>query len=103
MRNFYIFQINPEIEKITKDNPYELFHTLETIYYRSKDDVEISYLFFKKLINPIAIKDLDVALFKKFKENYFYTKYKNIHSMHDVYRHENTRLTLYRTYIKLET
>jgi len=103
MRQFYIFQINPDIEKITKENPYELFHTLETIYYRTKDEVQLGYLFLTQLITPIAVKELDIALFKKYKENYFYMKYKNIHSMHDVYRKENTKLSIYKSYMKLET
>ncbi len=103
MRNFYIFEINPDIKKMTKEIPYELFHTLETIYYQRKEDVNLSYHFLTQLIRPIAIKDLDIAIFKKFKDNYFYTKYKNVHNMHDVYRKENTRLTLYKTFMKLET
>lgn len=103
MRNFYIFQINPDIKKMTQESPYDLFHTLETIYYRSPDDVQLSYMFLKQLIVPIELKELDIALFKKFKENYFYTKYKNVHKMHDVYRQENTTLILYKTYLKLET
>ena len=46
---------------------------------------------------------MDILLFKRYKENYFYMKYRNIHSMHDVYRKENTVLTLNKTYLKLET
>ncbi len=103
MRVFYIFQIKKDLEKITKENPYMLFHTLETIYYREPDDIKLGYMFLKQIIEPIAIKDLDVLLFKKYKENYFYMKYRNVHSMHDVYRKENTTLTLNKTYIKLET
>jgi len=103
MRVFYIFQISADIGKVTKENPYELFHTLEVIYYRMKDDINLGYVFMTQLIEPIKIKELDIALFKRYKENYFYTKYRNVHSMHDVYRKENTKLTLYKTYLKLET
>lgn len=103
MRNFYIFEIKESIKKITKENPYELFHTLETIYYQKKEDIETSYIFLKQLIEPIKIKELDISLFKNFKENYFYTKYKNIHKMHDIYRKETSCLTLFKTYLKLET
>lgn len=103
MRSFYIFQINNDIEKVTKESPYELYHSLETIYYRTHEDENLGYVFLNQLIKPIAVKELDVALFKKYKENYFYMKYRNMHSMHDVYRKENTKLTLYKTYIKLET
>jgi len=79
-----------------------LFHTLETIYYH-REDSGPSYLFLKQLIAPISIKELDILLFKRFKENYFYTKYKNVHRMYDVYRSENTTLKLFKTYLKLET
>ena len=41
--------------------------------------------------------------FKNFKENYFYTKYKNVHSMHDVYRKETTILKLHNTYLSLKS
>ncbi len=102
MRNFYIFEIREDIKKITKENPYELFHTLETIYYQ-KEDKRLTVHFLSQLLNPILIKDLDIALFRRFKENYFYTKYKNVHTMHDVYRKEDTRLILNKSYLKLET
>ena len=102
MRVFYIFQIKKDLTKITKENPYTLFHTLETIYYREPDDIKLGYVFLKQIIDPIPIKELDILLFKRYKENYFYMKYRNIHSMHDVYRKENTVLTLNKTYLKLE-
>lgn len=103
MRNFFIFEIKDSIKKVTKENPYELFHTLETIYYQSKEEAQTSFNFLIQLIDPIKIKDLDISLFKQYKENYFYTKYKNIHKMHDIYRKEQTTLSLYKVYLKLET
>lgn len=102
MRTFYFFEIKPELVVLLKDNPYELFKTLETIYYKNVD-LETSYQFIRQLINPISIKNLDISLFKHYKENYFYTKYKNVHSLHDVFRKENTILKLYKTYLKMET
>lgn len=103
MRHFYIFQINPDIVKLTKNKPYELFHTLETIYYRTSDDINLGYVFINQLIDLIAVKELDIDIFKTYKNNYFYMKYKNVHSMHDVYRRENTTLTIHKTYLKLDT
>ncbi len=103
MRHFYIFKITSSCEKIWKKNPYELYHTLEMIYYRNEDDIYLGNKMIKQLIVPIAIKELDFALFSHFKNNYFYMKYKNIHSMHDVYRNENTILTLHKSYLKLDT
>ena len=92
MRNFYIFEINDAVKKMTYQEPYELFHTLETIYFQKKEDTMLSFRFLSQLIKPISIHELDRLLFLHYKENYFYTKYKNVHTMHDVYRSENTRL-----------
>lgn len=102
MRNFYIFQISEDIEKSLKNNPYELFHALELIYYRAGYP-KFQYNLVKQLIEPLDTKKIDVTLFKAFKDNYFYTKYKNIHSMHDVYRKENTHLTIHKSYLNLQT
>jgi len=102
MRIFYIFAIKEEVKTLTKESPYDLFHTLETIYYQKEEKVR-NAKFLEQLIDPIKVKEFDILLFKQYKENYFYMKYKNIHSMHDVYRQENTILKLYKTYIKLET
>ena len=64
MRNFYIFKIKKEVKHITKENPYDLFHTLETIYYH-KEDTGASYIFLRQLIEPISIRELDILLFKQ--------------------------------------
>ena len=64
MRTFYFFEIKPELVALLKDNPYELFKTLETIYYQNLD-LETSYQFIRQLINPIPIKNLDIPKTKK--------------------------------------
>ncbi len=102
MRHFYVFKINPSVSKVFKNRPYEVFHTLEMLYYRN-DDIHFGNRFVRQLIFPISIKELDIMLFKKFKNNYFYMKYKNVHSVHDFYRKESTVLSLYKTFIRLDT
>ena len=74
MRTFYLFEIKEDLKQMLKKTPYELYRTLETIYYET-NEVEVSFLFLKQLITPISIKQLDVALFKRFKDNYFYKTY----------------------------
>ncbi len=103
MRRFYIFKINPSMALLWKKNPYELFHTLEVIYYHGFEGVNISLAGENSIIRPICLKDIDVSLFKDYKNNYFYMKYKNVHSMHDVYRKEDTILSLHKNYIRLDT
>ncbi|MBR1818480.1 MAG: sporulation inhibitor of replication protein SirA [Bacilli bacterium] len=102
MRNFYIFQIQKDMEPTLKKNPYELFHTLQTIYYE-KNPSDLQFHLVRQLIEKMDIKTMDIEIFKALKENYFYTKYKSIHSMHDVYRKENSVLILHPTYLNLKT
>ena len=102
MRHFYIFQIKSEIESSLKSNPFELFKALQTIYYE-KYPSQFQYAFISQLIEKMDIKEMDISLFKTFKDNYFYTKYKNVHSMHDVYRKETTILKLHKTYLSLKS
>ncbi len=103
MRYFYIFKINKDMSKIMKDNSYLLYHTLETFYFRSLDDVRLGNVLSRQIIEPIESKKIDIMLFKHYQNNYFYMKYKNIHKLHDVYRRENTELRIYKTYLKMKT
>ncbi len=103
MRQFYIFKIKNEYANLTKKNPYHLFHTLEQIYYVDRTEIELGLDLFQKIIEPFNPKQLDIELFKKYKDNYFYTKYSNVHQIHDIYRHENTKLTVCKTYLGLES
>ena len=91
MRHFYIFKINPSVSKVFKNRPYEVFHTLETLYYRTDDDIYLGKNFVKQFIFPISLKELDIM------------KYKNVHSLHDFYRKESTTLSLHKTFLKLDT
>ena len=46
---------------------------------------------------------MDINLFKQYKDNYFYTKYRNTHQIYDVYRHEKTKLVVKKTYLEIES
>jgi len=103
MRQFYIFKIKEEYAILTKKNPYHLYHTLEQIYYVDPSEIHLGLDLFDRIIEPFNRKQMDIELFKKYKENYFYSKYSNIHQIHDVYRRENTKLTVCRTYLGMES
>ena len=83
MREFYIFQIKEDLLALFKDNPYELFHTLETIYYN--------------------MYNFNNYIYSKYKDNYFYTKYLDTHKIYDIYKKENSVLKVYNTYLKISS
>lgn len=103
VRVFYVFKIKSEYAILTKKNPYHLYKTLEQIYYVDQSDINLGMDLFEKMIDPFHQREMDIELFKKYKDNYFYTKYRNIHQIHDVYRRENTKLTVCKTYLQLES
>ena len=53
MRIFYIFRINKEMEVLLKDNPYNLFKSLEDIYLLDKTSIGIGKDLLDQLIVPI--------------------------------------------------
>lgn len=103
MRQFFIFKIKDEFAILTKKNPNHLYRTLEQIYYVDRNDLELGIDLFERIIEKLNPKQIDIDLFKKYKENYFYTKYRNVHQIYDVYRHEKTKLIVNRTYLEMES
>ena len=79
MRTFYIFKIKEEYATLTEKNPYQLFHMLDFIY------------------------TLDISEAKKYQEDYFYTKFKNIHQVHNYYKEEETKLMIKKHYLLLKS
>lgn len=103
MRTFYIFKIKEEYAILTKNNPYSLFRMLEFIYNLDKKDVSRGADMFYKLIESFNSKNLDIQLFKKYQDNYFYTKFKNVHQVHNVYKKEESKLVVRKHYLLLES
>ena len=84
MRTFYIFKINKEMSILLKENPYNLFRSLEGIYYM--DIVNAS--FGKDLLD-----DIIVPIDK--------TKYNQL--IYDKYRNEDTNIIVKNSHILLKT
>lgn len=103
MRTFYIFKVKEEYATLTKNNPYQLFRMLEFIYNLDKQEVEEGADLFYKMIEKLNNKKLDIQIFKKYHEDYFYMKFKNIHQVNNVYKKEASKLILKNHYLILES
>lgn len=103
MRTFYAFKINREFSILMKKNPYHLFSTLESIYHLDKQEWQLGMDLFHYLITPFNPKELDVHIFKNYKNNYFYTKFKNVHRMNNIYKEEETKLVVNKTYLLIRS
>ncbi|MCI8466746.1 MAG: sporulation inhibitor of replication protein SirA [Bacilli bacterium] len=103
MRQFFIFKIKEEYAILTKQNPHHLYRTLEQIYYVDQQDLQLGVDLFERMIEKLNPRQIDIDLFKNYKDNYFYSKYRNIHQIYDVYRQERTKLIVNRTYLEMES
>ena len=85
MRTFFIFKIKEEYATLTKNNPFHLFKMFNYIYNLDETEVKNGINLFDKLALPFEMKRIDIDIFKKYQDNYFYTKFKNVHKINNIY------------------
>lgn len=76
---------------------------LEYIYHLDKKEAFNGADLFYKIIEKLNSKSLDIQLFKKYQDNYFYTKFKSIHQMNNIYKKEQSKLEIHNHYLLLES
>ena len=102
MRVYFIFDIKKEFINLYKGNERILYNILKEVYYLEKEEVEYGYHVFKQLVNPIDKNKIDRYLFLKLHQDIPYYKRKNTHYYNNLYRDEISRLTVKKSYIKIE-
>ena len=103
MRTFYIFKIKEEYANLTKNNPYHLFKMLFYIYNLEKEDISRGIKLFNKMTDNFNSKKIDIDIFKNYRENFFYTKFKNIHQINNVYKKEESKLIIRKKFLLLKS
>ncbi len=103
MRTFYIFKIKEEYAILTKKNPYSLYRMFDYIYTLDKEEIEKGIDLFSQVVDCLNEKKLDQLLLKKYKENYFYIKYRNLHQVHNLYNREESKLWIKKHYLLLKS
>jgi len=102
MKVYYIFKIKKEFVNLYKDTPSILYNILKNIYYMDKDSVEYGYHLFNQLIETLDKIKLDRDLYIKMHQDIPYTKQKDIHEIHNLYKDEISKLRINNFYMKLE-
>lgn len=103
MRKFYIFNINYEFTILNNDNGFDLYKQMESIHNLDKDNFYNAIKLYETIAHTIDKNDLNKEIYKKYKDNYFYTKYKNTHMINNYYRKEESKLTINKAYLILES
>lgn len=102
MKVYYIFKLKDEITELYKDTPSVLYNILRNIYYLDREEVDYGYNLFKQLTLPVEKNRLDRELFIKFHGDIPYFKRKDIHYINNLYKNEVSRLSISKSYLKLE-
>ena len=103
MRTFYIFKINKEMGILMKECPYNLFRSLEGIYYLDKVNVSLGKDLLDNLIVPIDKYNYNKLIYDKNKDNDFYMKVGDNHRIINKYRKEDTSIIVKNSHILLKT
>ncbi len=103
MRTFYIFEINPEFATLLKDSPYNLFKSMESIYYTNKQNIYSAFNIYEQLVHPLDKKLLNQQIYDSHKDSDIYTKFNNTHMINNFYNDEQTKLTINSSFILLKS
>ena len=103
MRTFYIFKINYEMGILLKESPYNLYRSLEGIYYLDKTSVGYGKDLLDNLIVPIDKDKYNRLIYDKNKDNDFYMKIGDNHKIVNKYRKEDTSISVKNSHILLKT
>ena len=103
MRRFFIFNIKEEYAVLTKNNPYHLFKMFYYISNLNENELSNGILLFNKLTLPFNMKRIDIDIFKKYQDNYFYTKFKNIHKINNIFKNEESTLIVHKYFLELRS
>lgn len=103
MRTFYIFKIKKELAILTKETPYNLYHTIDNLYYLDNFNMGISNKVYYNLFDKFDPDYINKRIKNLFKSNRYYSFVDNIHKIDNKYRPENSTLKVYKSHIILKS
>lgn len=103
MRTFYIFKIKKELTILTKETPYNLFRTIEHLYYLDNDSMGVSFKIYNDLFDLFDKEYINKRINSLFKNNRYYSNNDDIHRVYNKYRPETSVLKVYRSHLLLKS
>lgn len=99
MRTYYIFNINREMSILTKDSPYMLFKSLESIYKAGRGDLFIASNLYEQLASKFNKDIINNRISIDFHDDQFYMYNNNHHSYYNKYRDETCNIEVKNSYL----
>ena len=99
MRTYYIFNVNREMSILTKDSPYMLFKSFQSIYESDKSDLYMASNLYEQLASKFNKQLLNEKISNHYKGNQHYMYTKDHHSYHNRYKNESCDITIKNSYM----
>ena len=103
MRTYFIFKIKRHYANFTKNKPYYIYITIEDMYYLKQKELLGPNNLFLQIHEKFNTEILNSIIYDKYKDQYTYTKYQNIHRINDYYKEEQTKMIINSRYIVIKT
>ena len=103
MRTFYIFKIKKELTILTKETPYNLYRTIENLYYLDSSSLGVSFKIYNDLFDTLDKDYINKRITNLFKNNRYYSYENDRHIIYNKYRPENSILKVYKSHIILKS
>lgn len=101
MRTFYIFKINNMFQNFYNDKVNMLYNMFTEIYNSNNSELINNFRLFEQITLPFNKKVLNNYILLKHKDDLYYNKKDNIHTINNIY--EMSRLTVNTTHLKIKT
>ena len=103
MRKYYLFKINNIFYNLTKNNPYNLYKAIETIYHIKEQDLPYFYNYFNVIRDTFNKEYLNNNIYEYYKNRHSYTKVNNTHMIYDYYTKEESKLIININYLLIKS
>ena len=103
MRTFYIFKINNDYYKITKNMPYNLYKALLNIKLGTKENINYLKNEYNSLVDKYNKRELNKYIYGKMSKLDGYNLFNSVHTFNSYYTNEASKLIVNNSYMILKT
>ena len=103
MRTFYIFKINNDYYKITKNMPYNLYKALLNIKLGTKENITYLKNEYASLVDKYNKRELNKYIYGKMSKLDGYNLFNSVHTFNSYYTNEASKLIVNNSYMILKT
>ena len=103
MRTFYIFKINNDYYKITKNMPYNLYKALLNIKLGTKENITYLKNEYNSIVDKYNKRELNKYIYGKMSKLDGYNLFNSVHTFNIYYTNEASKLIVNNSYMILKT